>query len=505
MARKSALQMGLLFGLMAGCPLAVHAHEAGNAAAHAEKPQAPISASAPPKDARWLAGDHHIHSRFSVGFDEKTTPPTPEMGADAAYPVAMNAVMARRFGLDWMVTTDHGGPNHSKVHRDHAYPDLLESRRAVPDLVQFFGMELNTPGADHSSIIVPPGSDEVDRLVSIESMFDSREAWPVDPARNEEAKMLDALKAMDAQSPKPIVIAHHPSRSATAIGEYGLTTPQELRAWNTTAPQVAVGMEGAPGHQAAALMRQRFGPSVHAKYFGKQAPRGAYGRYPTMGGFDQMTARLGGFWDSMLAEGRNWWITATSDSHIHYSDGGVDFWPGEYSKTYILAAKNHDSILAGFRAGRVFVTTGDLISSLDFSASIGRASAITGGTLKLTKKGPVKVTIRLRDPKSPNANGEDPSVARVDLIRGKITGVGTNRTVDSNPTARIEGRFTAANWRREGEFIVIEHLITDVTGDEYIRVRGTNTQELEPTPDTAGENPWSDLWFYSNPIFIDLR
>ena len=29
--------------------------------------------------------------------------------------------------------------------------------------------------------------------------------------------------------------------------------PAELRRWNETAPQVAVGMEGAPGHQASAL------------------------------------------------------------------------------------------------------------------------------------------------------------------------------------------------------------------------------------------------------------
>ena len=56
-----------------------------------------------------------------------------------------------------------------------------------------------------------------------------------------------------------------------------------------------------------------------------------------MGGFDQMTARLGGFWDSMLGERRRWWITANSDSHIHWTDGGADFWPGEYSKTYVLA------------------------------------------------------------------------------------------------------------------------------------------------------------------------
>tara|TARA_B100000886_G_scaffold309953_1_gene244443 strand:- start:200 stop:382 length:183 start_codon:yes stop_codon:yes gene_type:complete len=50
--------------------------------------------------ARWLAGDHHIHSRFSVGWNDLTNPPTPKMGGDAAYPVAMNAAMGRRFGLE---------------------------------------------------------------------------------------------------------------------------------------------------------------------------------------------------------------------------------------------------------------------------------------------------------------------------------------------------------------------------------------------------------------------
>jgi hypothetical protein len=39
----------------------------------------------------------------------------------------------------------------------------------------------------------------------------------------------------------------------------------------------------------------------------------------------------------------------------------------------------------------------------------------------------------------------------------------------------------------------------------YIRVRGTNTGELEPTPDLKGENPWADLWFYSKPVFVGMR
>lgn len=497
--------MGLSNGLkffgtaLLGLTVAVQAHS------HDDAVQIP-SADTDRAGERWLAGDHHIHSRFSTGWDDKTTPPTPVIGGDAIYPIPMNAVMARRFGLDWMVATDHGGPNHSKVSHDHSYPELLESRIAVPDLVQFFGMELNSPGADHSSIIIPPGADEAARLASLEQRFDANEAFPKDPARNQEPKMIEALKAADAQNPKPIVIAHHPSRSAEALGQYGLTTPRKLRNWNDAAPDVAIGMEGAPGHQASGQMRERFAPSMYAGYFGKARPRGAYGKYPTMGGFDQMTAQLGGFWDSMLGEGRRWWITATSDSHVHWSDGGADFWPGEYSKTYVRAVKNHTAILKAIRAGKVFVTTGDLVSAVDFNAAVaGSKNAVeTGGTLQVTKGKPVRITVKIADPATLNANGDNPKLARVDLIRGKVTGRTADVDANRNPSTVVAARFTAESWKREGDRITISFNIPDLAADEYIRVRGTNTGDLEPPMDGDGENAWGDLWFYTNPIFLEL-
>ena len=297
-----------------------------------------------PGEARWLAGDHHIHSRYSVGWDRASDPPSPIVGGDAIYPIPMNAVMARRFGLDWMVTTDHGGPQHSKVNLEHAYPELLESRAAVPEVLQFFGMEFDTPGADHSSLIMPHSHEEADDLHRIESRFNKREPWPGDPEWDTEPRMLQALSEMKALARPPLVIAHHPSRSAPGLGEYGMTEPSELRAWNDLAPDIAVGMEGAPGHQATAQMDRGLSPTLYEQYFGDQRPRGGYRDYPTMGGYDQMTARLGGFWDSMLGEGRRWWITANSDSHIHWSEGGADFWPGEYSKTYVLAEKRYQAI-----------------------------------------------------------------------------------------------------------------------------------------------------------------
>jgi hypothetical protein len=452
---------------------------------------------------RWLAGDHHVHSRYSVGWNEETNPPTPELAGDAIYPIPMNALMARNYGLDWMVNTDHGGPDHSRVNRDYAYPELLQARNAVPEVMLFYGMEFDTPAADHSSIIVPYSENEADHLFSIESTFAKREPWPADDSWDTEPRMLDALRAMAQLSPAPLLIAHHPSRSATDLAVYGTTTPAELRAWNTVAPNIAVGMEGSPGHQAAGLSLRPF--TTATENDNSDAERGGYGRFPTMGGFDQMTAQLGGFWDSMLAEGRHWWITANSDSHVHWREGGSDFWPGEYSKTYIKAQKDHHSILESFRQGRIFVTTGDLISELGFTASATDNSTDIGGTLSVSNNSSVSIDISFCQPASPNANGDSPTVERVDLIVGDVTGVFGDPTTSSTVGTRVVERFDADNWREENGCFAMSYTLPSVSSPVYLRVRGTNTSELEPELDPRGENPWQDLWFYSNPIFVEVN
>ncbi len=448
---------------------------------------------------RWLAGDHHIHSRYSVGLDRSTEPPTPIIsGPDGEpYPIAMNALMAKHHGLSWMVSTDHGGPNHSKINLEKAYPELVHSRNVVPEVIQFYGMELNPPAADHASLIVPHSDHEHKMLFEIESGYDKAEVYPRDPKRDTEEKMIEALTFMGGLSPTPVVIANHPSRSAGGLGVYGQDRPDELRNWNDAAPNVAVGMEGSPGHQANAINPD-----------GSIDPTGARGGYrfhPTMGGFDQMTARLGGFWDSMLGEGRRWWVTANSDSHKNWREEGSDFWPGEYSKTYVFAEKTHDDILHGIRHGRIFVTTGDLISELHVTASSNGAEASIGGTLGLAGRKDVTVTIRLRDPAGTNHRGENQQVARVDLIVGDIIGPVADRTQDTHPSTRVVKRFTSEDWTKAGEHLTMTYTLQNIHHSSYVRVRGTNSSELEPTPDPKGEDPWSDLWFYANPIFIELK
>lgn len=429
-----------------------------------------------------------------MGWDLREDPPVPVIGSEARYPIPMNALMAGYHGLAWMASTDHGGPNHSKLNLERAYPELLRSRLAVPGVIQFYAMEFNSPGADHSSLIIPHGPDESQQLFVLESGFDRRDDHPSDPERDTESRMLDALRYMNEMDRKPVVIANHPSRSAPGLGNYGKTQPGELRAWHDTAPSIVAGMEGAPGRQALALASD--GTPTRA------APRGDYDRYPTLGGFDQMTARVGGLWDALLGEGRHWGITANSDSHVHYTEGGADFWPGEYSKTYVYAARDYDDILAGIRTGRIFVTTGDLISELYVTATAGEASAGIGGELAVTPGADVEVTVRFRDPAVPNHRGDNPSVSRVDLIVGNVSGLAADRESDSNLTTRVVARFTSAQWRADGLYQEARYTLSNVRDPIYLRVRGTNGDELEPEPDPPGENPWDDLWFYSNPVFV---
>ena len=456
-------------------------------------------------DREWLAGDSHIHSHWSVGYDHRTSPPTPVKGRDAMYSTPRNAAMARQYGLRWMVTTDHGGPNHAKLNLEQAYRELTLSRELVPEVLQFYGLELNMPGMDHHTLIIPRAEDEAAVLYEIESRFDANEDWlrPPDPRRDSAELRREALAHVQGLERLPILFANHPSRSAQGIGVYGRDEPWELRENNDLAPDVYRGMEGAPGHQAATLNE---GSRIRT--------RGAYGAFfndgaPTLGGFDQMTAIVGGLWDALLGEGRRFWIVASSDSHFHYADpvrAGSDFWPGEFHKTWVHAQPTYAGVLDGLRQGRMFAVAGDLVTELDFRLKgPGGREAELGGTLRVGRGAQVTATVGFRDPETPNAAGEKPTVRRVDVIVGEVVGRSSDPAVDRNPTTRVLARFTRDALARDGDRFSLEAPLPAADHDLYVRIRGTSAEDLEPPQDEPGENPWHDLWFYSNPIFIEVE
>ncbi len=430
---------------------------------------------------RWQPGDHHVHSEWSVDWDRTTSPPTPIRGGDSPYTRSDNARQAQKFGLTWMVHTDHGGPGHSVVTRDHAFPALEQARRDVPALIQFNGMEFDVPAAEHASLIIAPGARERDELVEIERRFSRNE--PVDGIQRDDGQtMLDALAHMRALPAPPLMFVNHPSRTATGVGQWGDVEPSELRAWHDTAPHVLVGMEGAPGHQAI------------------RSERGLYRNQaaPTFGGFDQMTTQVGGVWDTMLAEGRRFWITATSDSHHNLRDGGRDYDPGEYSKTYVWARPEANDILDGLRHGRMFAVTGDLIDALELtvrgSGDHARVATL-GDTLALPAGAAMRIELRVRQPAHANTHGERPALQQMELIVGTPGDCGT--------PAMQTRRWTTKEWRRQGEWHVATWELPVPARGAFVRARGSSTQEATPLADMPGEDPWQDLWFYANPVFIN--
>ena len=95
-----------------------------------------------PHSYAYLAGDHHIHTQFS---------------SDAKYRPHDQAFQAAKYGLDWMVITDHGSAGHAKFGVDKVNPDIRAARAAIEDALVFQGLEWNIPAAEHGTVFVHPG------------------------------------------------------------------------------------------------------------------------------------------------------------------------------------------------------------------------------------------------------------------------------------------------------------------------------------------------------------
>jgi hypothetical protein len=426
----------------------------------------------------WLAGDHHIHTKYS---------------SDGRYEIVKQVSEAAHHGLGWCVITDHGAKNHDKVLLEKAYPDLLEARRAHPTIFVFQGLEWTVPAAEHGTVIMPMGADEAKRIAEFEARFDPKNTSLMQPPDTEETA-LEGMRHLERLVPSALFFANHPARR-------GLVSPHELRAWSDEGKRVVRGFEGAPGHQMY-KMRGAYRQKPPAQAWEKYPPES----YLTYDGFDWMTATVGGTWDSLLAEGRPIYITANSDSHTHYKEGGGDFFPGEYSKTIAwLPQRSPSAVLDALRSGSMFVTHGDLIDRLEFYALAGNRYARMGGTLLVPPRvRRVHVVIRARVPEHTNFADQRPTLHHVDLIEGKMTGTSKDKDAFTNPTARIAARFLARDWRTDDDgYLRMEHVIEDASEPFYLRVRGTNTSHREPLPDPPNTaEPWASLWFYSNPIFV---
>ncbi|ANB09310.1 histidinol phosphatase [Streptomyces ambofaciens] len=477
----------------------------------------------------WLAGDHHIHTQYS---------------SDGKYRVVDQVRQGARNGMDWLVITDHGSTTHARIGVEKVNPDIREARAAHQDTLVFQGLEWNIPAAEHGTVFVHPGRNEVSVLKQFETDYDGSVKGAGDSTPANEALAVAGLSFLADQVKRrkvkdALMLANHPARK-------GIDSPHEIRAWRDATSehhQIAVGFEGAPGHQAAGLPKPLGAGGARGIYDGSPGVNSFPGypleSYRTWGGFDWMTATVGGLWDSLLAEGRPWWITANSDSHQVYADtaargggdfngngryddpvyagkidiGQGDFWPGQYSRTHVGSdGFSYAAVMDGIRAGRVWVDHGQLVSGLDVRVSGGGRWATLGGALHVRKGTRVTLSIDVALAGGPNWAGFTPKLARVDVIQGDVTGPVADRDTFTAPTARV---VTSYEVNKDSGTVRLTYDLGRVDHPVYLRTRGTDgnrsavgalgakVDPAGPAIDVVGDaDPWRDLWFYSNPVWV---
>ena len=518
--------------------------------------------------------------------------------------------------------------------QEYIYP-VIEKESRDRNKPIFVGLEQVVPGHEHSSTAIidgqlpASGAGNANAMAKFEYCFDradtdkSRGAanqWDcsvtgsannglVDAAAKKilvaggtgsgtagHLKTVEGVKWMGLNYPKTsYYIPAHLERAGAfnPNGNNGFNV-EHLRNFNNAAPTVAFGFESMPGHQA-------------------DPQRGSYGTGAvgggTFGGVGVYAAKIGGVWDALLGEGRNWFFFGSSDYHNRGSFGPdqrettADFFPGEYTKDHVMARTGSNklgtqAIVDGLRSGNSFVANGGLIDQLSFvvcaanpglvrkaSAGAVEAAAVaaaakntdvaingcaTMGEKLIVRPGTdLIVSIVVRDPQGKNnspygfANPSlkqigqaqpinEPVLDHIDVIGGNVTGyvdpantaayaglIGTPAA--SNPSAALLKTFNTATWVALADGTRrMTYRVAAGKASQYLRLRGTNLPPATPFETDASGNPlldfnsdgkivcadaacpahmtvangvktssfdiaaWSDLWFYGNPIFVEV-
>jgi hypothetical protein len=186
-----------------------------------------------------------------------------------------------------------------------------------------------------------------------------------------------------------------------------------------------------------------------------------------------------------------------------------DFWPGTYSRTIVSSiSKSYLTLMKALKSGLILTTHGGIIDGADIrvTTSDDAQGVATGGRTFVKKGGTVTATITIDLATRPNYIGNIPLLKKVDLISGPITGPVTDQQTMFAPNTKVEKTFEVS--QTSGQ-VVLTYTYKNVGSSFYLRYRGSDGNKLaangvDPVMDTMGDaNPWNDLWFYSNPVFID--
>ena len=511
------------------------------------------------EEGKWMSGEYHTHTTQSKDAGEKIT--TTEHILDVAFKEAdftseswsqaatwelpTQTTDADGAAFDYLVLANHLRPsfrNPDGKTQDLAFYQglqqeinkvkALQEEGKYEDKLIFSGFEWDMLGLDHAAVgIIAPNEEQmIEGIKEFEyrysketkdTYFTNEETEKYGKRYNENIKenTFHAIGWLKENYPDSYVLINHPARKNGGESELKI---EDIRRMNDIAPNIVFGFEGILGNQMS--------------NDGRGESKEVYG------GADGMLAEVGGMWDALLGEGRRFFTFANSDFHFKVRKdptGGSysGYWPGEYSRNYTWVEGNTMKDLAdGLRSGKSFAVTGDLIDALDFRAKGKSEEVEMGDTLKVQKGEEVTLTVRFKSPEVNNyqtlfstdtATTNEVAVDHIDLISGEVTGkISANSeayTNDKNETTKVIQTFTSEDWTTDEEGYNTLTFTVKADKDRYYRLRGTNlevsvegqTDEMgnplrdeikeRPSADSINDHNYSDLWFYGNPIFVDVQ
>jgi hypothetical protein len=434
------------------------------------------------------------------------------------------------------------------------------------------GLEWILPGHEHGDVAVIAGQNPLggitgvgspDKMAQFEYLFDRADndlIGPVDGSNNplwtakidnaglvgDKAHQKSVTAVAWLQSNYPLTsyaVPTHTERAGTfnTASNAGGYNIEHFRDLNNAGPTVAFGIES-PGHFAEGGINGGSG-----SYKPTAVGGGTYGMQGVY------TAKVGGLWDGLLGEGRNFFIYVSSDWHSRGSFGArdaqttADFWPGEYTKLYVPnaqgfksqgksrsvnAATNFQSedVLDGMRSGNSYSVNADIIGpDMVFRAhgpdgewkTMGETLEVNPGdvvTLEMAVTVPAKnnSTYKFNNPLLAqvgiNQPLDKPYLDHIDLITGDITGViapeaagyavanagGTaGEGIVYNASAKIAKQVETSSMTKvdnpDGSRR-FTFTITMTAGSTpfYIRSRGTNLPPATPNATDPSGNPLLD-------------
>jgi hypothetical protein len=431
------------------------------------------------------------------------------------------------------------------------YP-IIVNRTPMYNKVLVEGLEWIVPGHEHTDVAViagqnPRGYGNADKMAEYEFRFDradtdaiglldgsNNQVWPGKDNVNNSGtaghqKAVSGVTWLQAHYPlQSYAIPTHTERAgafnpASSAG-YNI---EHFRDFNNAGPTVAFGIES-PGHMAQGSVSGGSG-----SYTPNAVGGGTYG----LSGI--YTAKVGGLWDGLLGEGRNFFIYVSSDWHNRGAAGArdafttSDFIPGEFTKLYVPNTERFraQSIIDGMRSGNSYSVNADIIGpDLVFRArgrdddwkTMGETLVARPGE-KITVEMTMTIPAKNNSPYSFNnpllqqvgikQPLNKPSLDHVDLITGHITGVipagapGYSVTnaggvagaaIVYNPTTTISQQIHANNMRskrlKDGSTeLTLTTTFTAGNTPSYIRARGTNIPVATPNVSDSAGSPLLDI------------